>query len=360
MNIQEVSLVNIKALSSSFSIPLIDVLSIAINRYGIRADITDKRIRFKIHLLDYNKAYYMAVCVNTFDSPFYLDDKKRLLLNNEVLGNIFDIEKDTCDTTYFRRNKTELTLNSNMRSRCQGCTFCGTYNLDPDDRIDMSDENKIAAFLTTFLQDNHMDSLKDLVRVTICTGCFSNESELVGHILTVSKVFKDFGFNKRIRYIGSQIRTEEAMDLIKSKLPYFSLSLTVECFSNREQRMRKEKASLDMTEILKVLKRAKEHDFSTNYLYIVGLDELNVLKTGISKLTPYINRMPIFQVMQNYIGEHEVQRVEEAKGLEYYLKARKIIEEQFSNTELHPRSWENYRGLFYTMYQDKSLDCIRI
>ena len=360
MNIPVISPTDMEILSSSYSIPIIDIFFIALNRYGIKANIQDKRIRFKINLLDCNEAYYMAVCVNTFDSPFYLNSKRQLLMNGVIVGNIFDIEKDTCDTTYFRRNKTELTLNSNMRSKCNGCTFCGTYNLDSEDRIDMSDENRITSFLKTFLKENQMESLEHLVRVTVCTGCFSDESRLIEHILTIFKVFQDFGFNKRIRYIGSQIRTKEAMDLIQSKLPYFSLSLTVECFSNREQRMRKEKASLDMTGILKVLQNAQEHHFSTNYLYIVGLDKLDALKTGISELAPYVNRMPVFQVMQNYISEHERQRVEEAKKLEYYLQARKIIENQFSNTGLRPRSWENYRGLFYTTYQDEPFNCIRI
>lgn len=360
MNNQIFSMNDLERLSSLYSIPKIDVLLISINRYGIRADLPDKRLRFKINLLGCDETFYLAVCVNTYDSPFYLDSNGSLLFNDVKIANIFDIEEDTCDTTYFRRNKTELTLNSNMRSRCQGCTFCGTYNLDPADRIDMSDENKISTFLDEFLQQNRMKNLENLLRVTICTGCFSDETKLVEHILTVSKVFSEYGFNKRIRYIGSQIRSTEAMDYIHSKLPYFSLSLTVECFSNREQRMRKEKASLDMDGIVKVLENSKRHDFSTNYLYIVGLDELDVLKEGISKLAPYINRMPIFQVMQNYDAKHENERVIEAKQIDYYLKARKLIESQFNGSSFKPRSWENYRGLFYTTYQDQPFTCIRI
>ena len=350
----------IDLLASDFSMPKVDLILIAINRYGIRADIPDKRLRFKFRLLGCDELFYMAVCVNTFDSPFYLDKTNQMIFDNIKIGEVVDVEEDTCDSTYFRRNRTELTLNSNMRSQCYGCTFCGTYNLDSQDKVDMSDENKISSFLDKFLKENKMDSLKNLVRVTLCTGCFSDENKLVEHILTIYKVFKEYGFNKRIRYIGSQIRTKEAMDLIQIKLPFFSLSLTVECFSNREQRMRKEKASLNMEGIKKVLKSSKEHHFSTNYLYVLGLDELNVFESGISELAPYINRFPIFQIMQNYINQHEMQRVESAKGLEYYLRSRQIIESQFFGTVLKPRSWENYRGLFYTMYQHENFRCIRI
>lgn len=360
MNSTIITIDKINELRSNYLVPVLDILLISLNRYGIKMNIKDKRIRFRLKMLGSEEIYYLAVCVNTFESPFTVDEKQRLLLNGQMVGQILDIEKDTCDTTYFRRNKTTLTLNSNMRSMCHGCTFCGTYNLDPDDRVDMSDENKVSAFLTEFLKENNMDSLEDLLRVTVCTGCFNDERNLVEHLVMVNKVFQEFGFNKRIRYIGSQIRTDEAMDYLQSELPYFSLSLTVECFSNREQRMRKEKSSLDMQGIKSILEKSKNHGFSTNYLYIVGLDELEIMKDGIAKLAPYINRMPIYQIMQNYVEEHENQRVDAAKKLEYYLEARKIIENQYKNTDLKPRSWENYRSLFYSTYQEQPYNCIRI
>lgn len=353
------NIVMIRELSEQFGIPQTDIMLIALNRFGLCADIPDNRLRFKLRLTTHDEVFYMAVCVNTFYSPFKIDDQNRLCLENTVVGQIFDIEKDTCDATYYRRNKTELTLNSNMRSQCQGCTFCGTYNLDPEDKIDMSTEDKIATFIEGYLRANQVKDLSDLVRVTICTACFTDEMKLVEHILSVYKVFSTFGFDKRIRYIGSQIRSEEAMRLLES-LPYFSLSLTVECFSNREARMRKEKASLDMAAIQDVLSRSLAHKFSTNYLYIVGLDEMDVMKNSIQTLAHSVNRLPIFQVMQNYVSAHEEQRVEAARGLTYYLQARKMIESIFEDSNLKPRSWENYRGLFYTMYQNKPLKCIRI
>ena len=346
-------------LAQKYGYSIVDVLLIAINRYGVRADREDKRIRFKLKLDLYYEKYYMAVCVNTCDSPFVLVDNM-LLLNEKVIGEIFEIEKDTCDTTYFRRNKTELTLNSNKRSHCYGCTFCGTYNLQAEDQVDLSSEDKIDNYIKEYLVKNSVKDLSDLVRVTLCTGCFGNEKNLVAHIISVYKVLREYGFNKRIRYIGSQIRSDEAMQTIAKNIPYFSLSLTVECFSNRKERMRKEKGALELSDIHVLLRRSLLYGFSTNYLYICGLDELNTLKDGVIMLSDCINRLPIFQVMQNYEERHEELRVEEAKGVEYYLEARKIVEEVFLNTNLKPRSWENYRSLFYNTYQNNPYNCMRI
>lgn len=350
----------LKMYSEKYDIPFTDVMLIALNRYGLCANITDKRLRFKLKPSTCTMFFYLAVCVNTYDSPFTINDNNILCMNGEELGRIFDIEKDTCDATYFRRDKTELTLNSNMRSQCKGCTFCGTYNLDPDDRVDMSTDEKIAEFIQGYLKINNMKDLSNLVRVTICTGCFFNEMQLVEHIISVYRVFRQYGFTKRIRYIGSQIKSEEAMQKIEDMIPYFSLSLTVECFSKREVRMRKEKASLNMDNIQKILTRSLAHNFSTNYLYIVGLDDLSIMQSGVELLLNSINRIPIFQVMQNYVKKHENERAEAAKTLDYYLQARKFIEKTFANTTMKPRTWENYRSLFYTTYQNNPLECIKI
>ena len=351
---------DIERLAIKYNVPIVDVLLMALNRYGICANLEDKRIRFKLRPILTNEVYYLAICVNTFNSPFTIDDRNQLILDGMGVGQIFDIEKDTCDATYFRRAKTELTLNSNMRSQCSGCTFCGTYNLDPDDKVDMSDDNKIADFIDGYLKRNDVKDLSDLVRVTICTGCFTDEMKLVDHIASVHRVFAEYGFSKRIRYIGSQIRSEEAMTEIEHLIPFFSLSLTVECFSQREKRMRKEKTELNLDKIHDILSRSLKHGFSTNYLYILGLDELSTMEKGVRTLLDCINRFPIFQIMQNYVEQHENLRVEAAKEMDYYIQARKLIEAGFENTNLRPRSWENYRSLFYTTYQGAPYDCIRI
>lgn len=350
----------VKNLSEKYNIPVADIMLIGLNRYGLSANIPDKRIRFKLSLFCTTEVFYLAVCVNTFPSPFSIGKKGELCLDGIPVGQIFDFEKDTCDSSYFRRNKTELTLNSNMRSQCHGCSFCGTYNLDPDDKVDMSNKEKIREFVEDYMKRNNVSDLSNLLRVTICTGCFGDEISLVEHIISIYEVFNEYGFLKRIHYIGSQIRSFEAMQRIQRAIPYFSLSLTAECFTKRKTRMRREKGSLDLEDIHKILAQSKAFGFSTKYLYIVGLDSLEDMKKGCLYLADDVNRLPIFQIMQNYVPEHEKERVSEAQGIEYYLKARKVIEEIFTDVNMVPRSWENYRGLFYTQYKGKYLDCIRI
>lgn len=351
---------SVLSLSKPYNMADEDALLIALNRYGIVASIPDKRIRFKLKLNTNDEAFYFAVCVNTYPSPFTIDSVGNLYLSNEKIGYIFDLEEDTCDSTYFRRNRTELTLNSNMRSQCKGCTFCGTYSMDPEDLADLNNEKGLSAYVESFMAANQMKDLSDLVRVTICTGCFGNEARLVKHIVMVNEVFQRYGFTKRIRYIGSQLRSEEAMTEIKKSVPHFSLSLTVECFSRRQDIMRKEKAELDLPKIIDILNRSKQHGFSTNYLYIVGLDPLDVMEEGVRTLSKHINRFPLFQILQNFVPEQENQRTSEAKDMKYYFEARKRIELILGNELFKPRSWENYRSLFYLQFNNERHEGIRI
>ena len=126
-------------LSNEYNIPIHDVIFIALNRYGVIMDSTEKRIRMKIKLNNLDEEYYLAIAVNTFCSPFILKGNK-VFINDYEIATITKLEKDTCDTTYFRKNMTEMTLNSNARSKCSGCKFCGSYNLEAKDQYHLTDK----------------------------------------------------------------------------------------------------------------------------------------------------------------------------------------------------------------------------
>lgn len=46
-------------------------------------------------------------------------------------------------------------------------------------------------------------------------------------------------------------------------------------------------------------------------------------------------------------------------NIEYYIKARKILEEMFKDTPLRPKPWENYRSLWYLTFDNEVLYDIR-
>lgn len=337
-----------KLLAIKYNTNLENVISIALNRYGIIInDFSDNRIRFNLDILNSNSKTFFAVCVNTYlDSPFLLKDNV-LYLNNEPLGNVSDIEKDTCTSTYFRNNKKSITFNSNSRSKCVGCKFCGTYSLSDEDSIDFSSKEKIIAYFEKLLADNKIKSMIDIENVTLCTGCFDSEDDLIKHLLLVSESFKEMSFKGSLNYIGSQLRDFDKIKEVKEKIDKFGLYLTIEKFTDRDKFMRPEKANLSMEQAKELLAYCSSIGITSTFLYILGLEDLDTVHKYFEYFKNSVNKFPIVQVFQDYTPYQEKYRCEEAKDIEYYLKAKEIINNAFENSNLNPKLWECFRSLYH-------------
>lgn len=342
----------LELLSEKYNMAKNEILMIALNRYGVMNDTQEHRIRLTLRFNGLQNDYFFAINVNTMVSPFTLVDDI-LYFDGRQVARVVEREQDTCVLSYFRRNKTELTINSNRRNNCKGCKFCSAYTLKPENDNDLMTEEKVIAHMKNVMAEKGMKDLSQVLRVTVCTGCFKDENALVEHLIMLKNALGKLGFNKRIRYIGSQLRSEEALQKIKDNIEHFSLSLTLECFERRDEMMKRVKASLDLEKIKSILSKAKEMGFSSNFLYILGLDRLETFKKNYAELKPCINRFPVVQVMQNYSSDQEDLRCEEGKTIEYYIEARKYLEDLFKDTEMRPRAWENYRCLFYETFADE-------
>lgn len=339
----------IQELANKHSLPFTDALLIALNCSGLSsAGLSDNRIRFKLKTDGDNNLFFLAICVNTSSTSFAIKDDK-LLLNNQVVGEVNDLENDTCTESYFRRQGTALTLNSNSRSQCIGCKFCGTYNLSSDDKQPLLNERYLREYLTAIKNKINLNDFSTLEEVAVCTGCFKSEDDLVIHLLTLKKVLSEFNFTKEIKYIGSQLISVDKIKLLKEAMGDFALYFTVECFTRREELLRPEK-KLGLEEIESILAAAKNIGVQTSIVYILGLDELTDFTAGMNLFKNSLTRYPIINVMQNYIPEQEDLKVATAKELDYYLRARKICENIYTDSDLRPQLWEGYRNLWYTTY----------
>jgi hypothetical protein len=337
-------------LSQDFDIPLEDILLIGINLAGVKAEMPDQRIRFKIKLRNLKEWFYMGICVNIGKTPFYIK-KNNLYIQNEKIGKIAEVENDTCDTTYLRRNNTSINLNSNCRSGCFGCKFCGTYKQDADDKVLLLDFKKLEnKFSCTF-----SGKVKNILEICLCTGCFKDEEEVIQHLLMIRNWCETKKIDPRIKYIGSQITEKKNLNLIQNKIPKFSYYLTIECFNRRNFMLRNSKARVSLEKAQHLMNYSTKIGLNTTFLYILGLDSISSISRHFKKYAKSINRFPIVNLMQIYYKGQEELRHKEADQIEYYLKARKIIEKIFIKSKLRPELWENYRGLWYTKFDKENL-----
>lgn len=331
-----------------YNVHIQNVVAIALNRYGIICkELDDNRLRFNLRILGEEKPTFFAVCVNTYlDSPFELRNDK-LYLEDVVVGEVSNIEKDTCTSTYFRNNKKAITLNSNSRSKCVGCKFCGTYSLSEDDAIDFSSPDKVQEYFGNLLKANNIPSMRNIENITVCTGCFENEDALVKHLLDLRKGTENLDFNGSINYIGSQLRDYDKIKLLKDTIGDFGIYLTIEKFLDREKFMKREKASLTLEKARDLLEYSSSIGVTSTFLYILGLENLETLEKYMNYFKESINKFPIVQVFQDYTPEQEKYRCKEAHDVEYYLRARQIMDEIFRDTELSPKLWECFRSLYH-------------
>ncbi len=335
-------------LATKYNVPVENVLSIALNRYGVKTnDFLDQRVRFSLNFSNSDLESFFALGVNTcLSSPFLLKGDL-LYLEDTVIGKITKLEKDTCTSTYFRNNKKAITFNSNSRSKCAGCKFCGTYNLTDDDNIDFSTKQKVKDYFSNLLEENQIPGMNNIENVTICTGCFPSEDDLIKHLLLVNDAFLEMGFSGSLNYIGSQLRNKDKIKGLVNHISDFGIYLTLEKFLDREKFMRPEKASLTLEKAKDLLEYCSSLNITTTFLYILGLESLDAVYYYFNYFKDSINKFPIVQVFQNYTLEQENYRYEDAKNIEYYLKAREMIDSIFSDKKLTFKSWECFRGLHF-------------
>lgn len=351
--------------SDVYDIPPEDILFLNFSLNGVGFFPPYVRIRFEFIPEDkpYSKIsrerdikkYFFAL-PNTANSV-YMIDGGCVLMNGEIIGTTRNIEEDTCDSSYFRRRKTVLNLNPVSKSLCRGCRFCHTIQQTPRDRRSLAEESATKEFIEEWLMKFNLSDFSSLIQVSIVTGCFGSEQKVVDYLKMIRRVLGGYGFRGMLFYYGSEVTSAFKIDELKEVAP-FSLCLSVECFAFRDTMLKSTKGRLGLDDVKRILSRAQESGFETSFSYILGIESLDILKPNFIALAPFINRFPTINIFQVHRGQ-EFLRITSAWDIDYYLKARKIIESIFIGTVLRPRPWENYRGLWHLKFGKEILDDIR-
>jgi len=345
----------IEELSSKYDVPTIDSLMIALNTFGARSHLPYIRIRSYFSPNGYSKRFYLMICLNSSPSPFELDES-RVLMNGEEIGKLEKLENDIAELCYFRKKNRVLVLNTNNRARCIGnCKFCGAKLLTPRENRKILVYGDLKEWFKK-IESFAKVKFSNLEEICLNTGLFRSEEEVVNHLISIYNAANLLGFNGEIKYIGAEIRSDEALKKISKHIPKFSYYFTLETFEHRDYVDRKKDfLPFYINTVVEFLENLKNYGFETSVLYILGLDSLESLLFSFERLKNSLTRFPVINVFQAYHPSFEQVRHPEARSLEYFLKARTILEKIFEDSNLKPKLWENYRSLWYTTYRGEKL-----
>lgn len=334
-----------KYLEQEYNIPFHELFTIDLNLSGIAIDLNFSRIRFSLCL---QNGKLLSFSVENDKSSFYEIKSNKLFFKGIFLFDVVDLQEDICEIFYTRKKGKVLCFNPNNRSSCSGCRFC--YQAKSNDKQNISD-GMLKNVFEVWLQHNNLKDLSHLEQVSVVTGCFKNESVAVDYLIKLREVLLLLGFKNEILFFGiiSNILNIQRLAHIKP----LQLCFTIECFENRDYFLR-EKKNLQLNQIKVLMQKSIDEGIKTTFSYIVGLDALDTFKENILLYKDCVNSFPIFSLFQTN-KERIKYRNEEALNIEYYLQCRKYVETIFNTTDLLPNSWNNYRSLWRTCYNGKSI-----
>jgi len=361
-----INLEKIKNLAQSFNLPIEDVLFVALNIFGANFECDFNRMRMGLHvtneeIFSYAKQlgvrdFYFALPINA-KSPFSVKND-RLMLNGRILGKAVNPSEDFCDSNYPRRGGTVLNFNPNSRTSCHGCKFCYTGYQVARDKTVITEEKDLSAFFQEWMCDNDLPDLSQLIQLAVVTGCYNSNNDLYDFLLMLKKVLTKYKFNGEIFYIGSQITDSEILKKLVDIQP-FGYCASLECFEGRKALLRDKKNELSIEKAFELMAVAKSFGHRVNFSYVLGLETLQLVKKYFSLSKEYINSFPIVNTIQIHKYHSRNLLTPEAHKIEYFFKARKIIEEIFLDTDMKPRVWENYRSLWFLKFRNEVLRGIR-
>lgn len=342
-------------LSNKYDINIEDILLIALNLCGVNSKYSHPRMRMYVKVKNRPEATFrIIVPVHQRNSPFFLEDDK-ILFQGQHFADVFELENDDVVVSYFRNQDKVITLNSNARSLCTGCVFCyNTLEVSEDPRLRVLDD--LDQYFSILIAQKGWKDLSYLDQICLSTGCFFYEELALNHLIMVKNTLNKYNFNGEINYLGSVIRSDEGFKEIIDTIGKFKLTLTAECFTNRDEILKSTKADLSVPMLADVLERAKSAGLDTTFTYILGLDNEEDAIKGLDLLLAQSTRMPSINLFQAHNEFMQMFGAEGVDAIEWFLNMRIKIEELLLKYNLKPTTWECYRSLWYFTFNGEKMD----
>jgi hypothetical protein len=338
----------LQALSEQYRVPYLDVALIAANSEGARPLQDYPRARMRLRPHGSGEVWQIILPFDNEHSAFEVADG-HLMLAGESIAEVVALENDDVVLTYLRAGGRSITLNTHSRSRCTGCLFCPNVIEDAADET-LTTTNQLAEVLEWLMTDNDWPDLSHSEVITVCSGCFHHPDMAIDHMAALREAAGRYGFTGRLHLLSSVLREREDLQRLHDVCGPFHLTLTMECFERRSLLLKDTKASLTLERAGEIMEDCRDVGILADFTYVAGLDSYDQAVSGIAHLAERISTFPRIQVFQAHNDYMRRARHRDAEEVSYYLDLRAALEKTFAPTGFAPKSWENYRPLWYSTF----------
>jgi hypothetical protein len=168
------------------------------------------------------------------------------------------------------------------------------------------------------------------------------------------------GFNGEVLYLGSELSSYDGLAQLRGVGVPLVYVISWELFSNRDQMLHPLKRRLNLDLLCSTLELCRDMGVPATITYISGLEPLSEMKSGFRQISSLLTRFPVINIFQAHGPKQQAIQTPEAADITYLVETRKWIEAEFGNSCMRPRSWENYRGLWYSEFAGEVLEDIRV
>ncbi|MEU6861594.1 hypothetical protein AB0B28_22290 [Glycomyces sp. NPDC046736] len=340
-----------------------ELLLIALNLYGLRGNNTEG---MRLRLNSEDEEFMLVLPADRATSPFSLrahvdpsspqHGLSELCVDGTPVAEIIEAEPGEEVRGYLRADGTAATLLLQADTESPELVKC------------------YRDLLQALASDLSEDEPHLFDEVTLSAGSAHDEALVVEHLTAVREAMTAEGLpdTTTLGVLTPALRTGTAFAELSEKVGPVLLFLTTETFEEDDAQAAAEpsvpedadaadplgpNASHQSERLSEILAAAREAGHRTSFTYTVGSEPLDEMRAWLLPLAEQTTMWPSLTILPAESPVDDSQHVAAPdERLDFFLEARRLLEQIFAPTQLRPQPWRCYRGLWYRQHAGEHLE----
>ncbi|MCC3765653.1 hypothetical protein K3N28_21570 [Glycomyces sp. TRM65418] len=341
-----------------------ELLLIALNLYGLRGNNTEG---MRLRLNSEDEEFMLVLPADRATSPFSLrahvdpsspqHGLSELCVDGTPVAEIIEAEPGEEVRGYLRADGTAATLL--LQTGIDSTELVKCYR-------------DLLQALASDLADDGEQHVFD--EVTLSAGGVHDEALVVEHLAAVREAMTGEGMpeSTTLGVLTPALRSQSAFAELAAKVGPVLFFLTTETFEDDTPATEAEPsvpvdaaaadpltpaANQQSERLSEILAAAREAGHRTSFTYTVGSEPLDEMRAWLLPLAEQTTMWPSLTILPAESPVDDSQHVAAPdERLDFFLEARRLLEQIFAPTQLRPQPWRCYRGLWYRQHAGEHLD----